>query len=61
MGSFRWAAVSSSPAVYGMQRMFSTLAEMSGCTAAVFMFHSQARRWLLGGAAPGETDSSEPA
>src|ERR1043165_4042969 len=33
MGHYRWAAVSNSPAIYGMLRMFSIYSEMRGVQA----------------------------
>jgi hypothetical protein len=48
MGECRWAMVSRHPALFGMQRMFSTLAESYGITARVFREPEAARRWLLG-------------
>ncbi|MDQ3820720.1 MAG: hypothetical protein M3362_23965 [Acidobacteriota bacterium] len=47
MGSFRWAAVSDRPAIYGMQRMFAVFSEMKGIQAEVFSDFENARQWLL--------------
>ncbi len=48
MGEFRWAGVSDKPAIYGMQRMFSTFSAMKGIRAQAFTDFEEARRWLIG-------------
>jgi hypothetical protein len=48
MGRFRWAAVSNNPAIFGMQRMFTILAEMKGIPAVAFTDEAAALRWLHG-------------
>jgi hypothetical protein len=47
-GPFKWAAVSSSNAVYGMTRMLSMIADGAGVTARSFRDYEEARLWLLG-------------
>ena len=46
MGHFRWATLSDSPAVYGMQRMFTIFSEMRGVTAKAFTDYDEACQWL---------------
>ena len=48
MGGCRWAMVSGQTALFGMQRMFSILAEAHGITVRVFREPEAGRRWLLG-------------
>jgi hypothetical protein len=47
MGRYRWAAVSSNSATYGMLRMFSIYSEMKGVQAEAFTDYEEARSWLL--------------
>ena len=46
MGSFKWAAVSTNKAIYGMQRMFSIYSEMKGVEAQVFADYEEALGWV---------------
>jgi hypothetical protein len=48
LGGGRRAVVVGSVSDFGMGRMYATLSEMGGVTAATFLSHEQARRWLLG-------------
>ena len=47
LGGARWAAVSASDAVFGMQRLFISLSAATGVTVRAFRDHEAARRWLL--------------
>lgn len=42
-----WAAVSNDAVLFGMQRMFTVLAEATGIKAMAFMDYEEARAWLL--------------
>jgi hypothetical protein len=46
MGNFRWAAVSNTSAIYGMQRMFSIYSEMKGVQARAFNDYQEALEWV---------------
>lgn len=46
LGSFRWATLADSPAIYGMQRMFTIYSEMRDITARAFNDGAEALAWL---------------
>jgi hypothetical protein len=52
MGRYRWAAVTPRPAPFGTLRMFSILAEEAAIHVEAFSDYDEAKRWLLGNAAP---------